>query len=791
MYKIAYFLVSFILIFELFVTGVFAGGCICGANGGDRCNWETWPDGTEHLVCDNSDAGTAGACCTFCGNPCDTGSSGAAGCTAPQNVNCPAGQDVNYSSCSMSAVSPAVCSLGNAQYYEGNCNYSIPNPEDPENPICRQDEVVTCSCCAVGTEYGCTITDNGTYTKLNPPTTPYFCDSEGLDTFISYAPSNTVWRSYYYSDDPNCNNPSRCGELVTEYYVSTTCADKVRTCSCTPICSAGTAPTLVSPESGAIYSGPSGSASVDFSWSAPSSWGSQETGTNRSYTLCVGSSSTDPCTGGQTFTVGSGSTPATTTTQSITFGNKYWGVKATNMCGSSSVLSATRNICIEGYTLPGDAGVGNAYFSQWSACDPNTHKRTRTCREDCGTDNCAAAAASGLLEEDCLGEIRGTIFDATDLTSCPSFDPVTGYLIGVDTTLTANNRDFVINDQSTVPTHPWAPITTPETNSTGNYNVRVYAPANYSYDFSNLRDMYVVSDGPKLTCTSAVAVVPGNSTSCGTQPCSIVNNMSFGFERYWGGWWQVQGAGVHGELGLRTAIPSALPSEQSMILPDLGMGNRRGVASYGRSTTNMLGVNQNARVSASLWEALSSYGGTIYDYGYFNQQFKKFTVTTWNGVDPINYDDNGNGYQIFKVNGSINNFTYSPTGTQKVIFLVNGDVTVSGDIVVPDGAFLAILSSGSIEFGPLVTNADGWYLANRIYIRCVDSDLDNQCDRNDSQFVGNGSFVSWQGTYMNRDRGGSNNITGPAEKFNYRLDLYNNAPEPLKIVTKRYKPYVP
>jgi hypothetical protein len=93
--------------------------------------------------------------------------------------------------------------------------------------------------------------------------------------------------------------------------------------------------------------------------------------------------------------------------------------------------------------------------------------------------------------------------------------------------------------------------------------------------------MYVVSDGPKLTCTSITATVPSNPTLCGTQPCSLVNNMSFGFDRYWAGWWQTVGADVHAENGLKSSIPSSHLGEQSLILGDGTASNRRGVASYG------------------------------------------------------------------------------------------------------------------------------------------------------------------------------------------------------------------
>ncbi len=251
------------------------------------------------------------------------------------------------------------------------------------------------------------------------------------------------------------------------------------------------------------------------------------------------------------------------------------------------------------------------------------------------------------------------------------------------------------------------------------------------------------------------------------------------------------GAGVHGQNGLKSSIPSSYPSEQSLILGDGTATNRSGVVSYGTLVSEMLGISTSAKVSTNLWQVQSSYQGSRYDHDYFNQQFKKYTVTTWNGSDSIVYNDGGRGYQIFKVTGDVTNFSYNPTGTEKVIFLVDGNVTVSSNIIVPSGAYLALLSSGDISFATSVTRADGWYLANNINVRCVDANTDLTCDKTDVQFLGNGSFVGWQGVNLSRDRGATLNQAGPAEKFTYRKDLYENAPEPMKIVTKRYEPYVP
>ena len=559
--------------------------------------------------------------------------------------------------------------------------------------------------------------------------------------------------------------------------------------------SAPSAPTLSTPANGTqLRVG----TPVTLSWTHNGVWGTSCTGQNNRFFVCSGYESTN-CAYVNTW-----NGTATTYSWTPTTADNYveWAVAANN--GSLEAGSARSNVCVEGFNP-----ANTAYVSAWSACGANTHKRTRTCTETCGADDCTAyfadpencsggtcstSVVGGLLTQtqDCLAEIKGTIFDATDMTSCPAFDTVSGYLIGVDSTLTANNRAFDFTDQSSTPTHPWSPLTAPLTNSSGNYSIFAYAPATYTYDFSSLYDIYVVNSGPKLTCggPGVSAVVPSNDVTCNNQPCTTVLNKSFGFNRYFKGWWQVEGASVHAENGAKSSIPSLLASEQSLILPD--SNGRRGVLTYGQLTSQMFGLNTNAKASASLWQVQSNYDGTIYDYDYFALQFKKYATTTWDGTGVFSYTDNGKGYEIVKVSGDLDNFSFSPTGTQKIIFLVNGDVNISTPtITVPVGAFMAVIASGNVNFATTVTRADGWYLADNINIPCVDIDSDLVCDRTDVQFVGNGSFVGWQGINMSRDRGAVPNITEAAEKFNYRTDLYSNAPEAMKIISKRYKPFVP
>ena len=553
-------------------------------------------------------------------------------------------------------------------------------------------------------------------------------------------------------------------------------------------------PILSSPTDGSEIHTATSSAAVSFDWQDVTDWGRMCKVGVKGYSFCVGPSLGSPCTtsqGGQQvnivgtiafFPTPHLTDPASVTTAIVSKGVSYWKVRSFTQNNAASPYTSTWNVCVEGFS----ASDPN-YMTPWSACDPVTHKRTRTCREDCGINDCGAVG--GTVTEDCLGQVRGTIFDASGIDVCPAFDPATGYLTGLGGRGAAN-KTFGFTDQSSVSPHPLAPLSPSITDASGNYSINVYAPSTYLYDFSSLEGYYSVSSGPKLTCTSSTAAIPDNSPTCTTQPCSVVNNMSFGFDKVFGGWWQTQGAPVHAEGGITSRIPSSLPTEQSLILPETTPINRWGFLSYGLALPQMLGNNTSAQVSTMLWEKLSSYQGLIYDWNYYSNRFNLFTRTEWNGTDPIVYDDQGRGYQIFRSNSSVSNFNFSPTGTQKVIFEINGDVTISGNISVPSGAFLGVIAHGTISFVPSVTSASGWYVGDRIAVPCQDTDGTPGCDKTDSQFIGNGSFVGWLGIDLSRDTGASSN-TAPSELFAYRRDLYTNAPNPLKTYTKYYKPFIP
>jgi hypothetical protein len=170
-------------------------------------------------------------------------------------------------------------------------------------------------------------------------------------------------------------------------------------------------------------------------------------------------------------------------------------------------------------------------------------------------------------------------------------------------------------------------------------------------------------------------------------------------------------------------------------------------------------------------------------------------MTPWDGdSEDIAYDGSGNdaarGYKILKRDAdSVVNLAGSVPAGEKYILLVNGDVRVTSDVVVEEGGFFGVVAKGEIEMASNVARAEGFYVGNVISVPCHDVGGDG-CDRDDIQFVGEGSFVGWAGINLSRDMEMGNN-TASAEYFVYREDLAKNAPAPMKVYSRRFLPFVP
>jgi hypothetical protein len=367
------------------------------------------------------------------------------------------------------------------------------------------------------------------------------------------------------------------------------------------------------------------------------------TWTSCSTTICA-ASSTPVCT-----------TPCGSTTASCTCTNQcggtynYTQTVACRECGpyisswTPACGSQTRT-CTEDCGSNDCSGVSlthcqhcAASLGSWSTCDAN-HKRSRTCTENdglCDGDDCVAlGAVGGVITEDCVGTIQGTLFNASDLSSCPAD-------IGTNpayASIRFSNEVFGL-------TGTWPVITVPvATDANGNYSESVYAPATYTYDYTNLISSGRVG-GVKLECQSAAAAV--------TTQGEVVRKDT-GFWRVYGGWWQVTGGSVYAADGVTSYVPaSVVPvSNQKLILADVN--GRSGMLSYGVPwvLTSFLGTNPSVVVSDKLWHIESLYQGLRYDYNYYKTRMDVFASTDWDG-GVFSYDDKGKGYQILEHTGDV------------------------------------------------------------------------------------------------------------------------------------------
>ncbi|MFZ2202145.1 MAG: hypothetical protein WAV56_01990 [Microgenomates group bacterium] len=250
-------------------------------------------------------------------------------------------------------------------------------------------------------------------------------------------------------------------------------------------------------------------------------------------------------------------------------------------------------------------------------------------------------------------------------------------------------------------------------------------------------------------------------------------------------WFQGVGGSLYGKTGITSVISSSLAAADQKLILDDPLTSLAGLA-FTNTGSIGLGTSTDAKVSTSQQNATGTgYDGDPANYNYFKVKMATFDKTVWNGSSQPVYNGGANNYQIYTYGTGVENVTinWSPAAGERVIYLINGNVTVSGNITVPTSSpsFLAVIANGSITFNTNVTRVDGWWVGNSLNFPCVDTTpLDGSCDNTDVQFVGQGSFIGYDSITFRRDQD-LVNMTQPAEKFIYRPDLMVNAPEPFYV----------
>ncbi len=423
------------------------------------------------------------------------------------------------------------------------------------------------------------------------------------------------------------------------------------------------------------------------------------------------------------------------------------GGTQTNECGGTQSCntqpcctpSCGSPLCGQGDGCGGTCSSADDWWSAWGGCSSVTYTRSRS------------NACQGTQTENCLGNIVGTIWDATDYSVCPGSMAGLG-ITGAVTTATSTSISYNAT-----------------TNTNGAYAISARSPDIYNLSVDPGSTEFV--DVPKLYCQGTSVTLSGQGESF---------TRDVGFLRVYGGWFQAVNGGVYGRTGIASTIPGTMPvAERHLILANAS--GTDGLAYYKSGSLN-LGNYPGVTVSETGYTANSGYDGDPANYQYFKVKMATFDMTAWNGLGQPVYNGGVNNYQIYTSTGDTT-INWSPSAGERVIYLIDGNVTVSGNIDVPTSSptFLAVIANGTITFNTNVTNVEGWWVGNALNFPCVDtSPADGICDETDSQFTGEGSFVGYNSITLARDQYLANN-SQPSEKFTYRPDLMINAPEPLYV----------
>lgn len=422
----------------------------------------------------------------------------------------------------------------------------------------------------------------------------------------------------------------------------------------------------------------------------------------------------------------------------------------------------------------------------------------------CGT----TSASWGTRQVNLFANVTGTIYDAvvtpngSNNCTMPNPTPSTldissGYLSmtgsqGGSGVLNAGGDDYTF-------TAPYAPTGWPKTDFNLTLNLDSSDPANTFY--CSCPD----GGGSPFNCAHTLTDSPMSNQHFFVSTIDLSN----------GPWWQTKEGNAYGTASFTNNIPQTCEDDVNAPICDANIVIQN---TAGDSKSAGIPLSGGTITSNGFYTA---YDGTSqphanntqhtnmvkenYDYYAKNINLGSFTsigatitaIPTSNGQT---YDDATLYYRNGDLTFNMNSNLTVASGTKKIIF-VNGNVTINGTanqhrLTVADGGYFAIIASGNITFNNSVgnvctfpscsnttTNIDGVYIASGDLI--IEDDNDDAVK--DNIFIGEGTFVGWQGIQLNRsfdntsdpiDRAINNEY--PTNIFRFRPDFTENTPEVLR-----------
>jgi hypothetical protein len=261
-------------------------------------------------------------------------------------------------------------------------------------------------------------------------------------------------------------------------------------------------------------------------------------------------------------------------------------------------------------------------------------------------------------------------------------------------------------------------------------------------------------------------------------------------------WWQTYGGLVYGQDSIESPIPASLEISESLkYLIKKDKDETEDSAGVPITTDSQISVGDgdySDRTGQPVVNTAQHNQVVRQDFDYFarfyNLEDNVIEVDTVTDFDILAQPTVDEVY-IYNFDSDITVDlldTWSPGG-QHIIF-VTGDIIFMDSagleslVLLSQGDFVAFIASGTITFDSSVgyddqntdpstasPNLAGFYVADYIVL---DSDGGTE-----KKFIGEGSFIGWDGFSLNRDFGSSSNASYPTEVFIYRPDLILSTPD--------------
>ncbi|OGY15007.1 MAG: hypothetical protein A3A58_00540 [Candidatus Blackburnbacteria bacterium RIFCSPLOWO2_01_FULL_41_27] len=253
-------------------------------------------------------------------------------------------------------------------------------------------------------------------------------------------------------------------------------------------------------------------------------------------------------------------------------------------------------------------------------------------------------------------------------------------------------------------------------------------------------------------------------------------------------WWQVKDADLISQGDIRSTIPSS-----AYKLIDDGEGGYPGIAAY--SGTISVG---SGTLSSKDWMANitpSPYTGRKYDYEYFTGSVPpevftdpKYAIDATINVSQLKNENKQrpDGYFWNYRNGDLSTNSNLIEMSEKVILIVNGNLTIGNNITVENGVgFFGAIVKGNLTLDPQISHPnnpslEGIFLTDGVFATGAGS----------GRLYLRGSVIAWGGVNLQRDLGGNNSTTA-AEYFEYAPDLLMTFPRELLRKGKVWREIAP